>query len=716
MSKQINIKLAPGGEKFSLQVDSKDESMTVAQFKELVEQQTSVPATQQRLIYKGHVLRDARTFESYGVEDGHTVLLVRGRRAADKPAETGAAPAMPAEEGETTAASSGTGAAGTGTTASGVPAGMAQDPFAAMMGGMGSMGIGGMGGMGAMGMPGMGGLPPGAMGNPAAMQQYLMQNPEAMRQMMDSPIMQYFMENPELIRQMMMANPQMRQVLESNPQLGSVLNNPQMLRQSLQMVRNPGLMQEMMRNMDTQMRNIESHPGGFNALRRNYEEVQAPLLDAMQNPLGASNTGGGGSGAATAPSSAAPNTEALPNPWAAPAPASNTNTGAGSTPGSAPNPFAAMFAGGMGHPAMGGIGGIGGMGMGNPAMAQMMQNPQMMAQMMQNPMVQQMMGNLAENPALMQQMLQANPMTRQMVNTNPMMASLLQNPEYLRAIMNPENMARMAQSAQGMPGMGMPGMGMGMPQASASAGAPPPVMFNPLFAGFMPVPNPTAGTSAAGAAGGSTTAGATIAPQQDTSVTAGTQSTVTSSSGSSVPSASAAADPANPWAAFMAPPSSTGAATSTPPVTRASATPAQQQSTTPAQQPADPFAALAAMMAQQQAAADVGARQAPNPFAAMFGQPPPPTAGQQGSAPAGAAAAGGPAMNPAFWNMFMPQIQPPGAGATAGASQQQQTPAIIYRDQLNRLQEMGFTNAEANLAALVATGGNVEAAINRLLS
>jgi len=29
---------------------------------------------------------------------------------------------------------------------------------------------------------------------------------------------------------------------------------------------------------------------------------------------------------------------------------------------------------------------------------------------------------------------------------------------------------------------------------------------------------------------------------------------------------------------------------------------------------------------------------------------------------------------------------------------------------------MGFTNAEANLEALIATGGNVQAAINRLLS
>jgi ubiquilin len=43
-------------------------------------------------------------------------------------------------------------------------------------------------------------------------------------------------------------------------------------------------------------------------------------------------------------------------------------------------------------------------------------------------------------------------------------------------------------------------------------------------------------------------------------------------------------------------------------------------------------------------------------------------------------------------------------------------PALLYRDQLNQLIEMGFTNSEQNLQALIATGGNIQAAINRMLS
>ena len=53
-------------------------------------------------------------------------------------------------------------------------------------------------------------------------------------------------------------------------------------------------MREQMRNQDRTMANIESHPEGFNALRRMYENFQEPLMDAaagqgnsQQDPLAA---------------------------------------------------------------------------------------------------------------------------------------------------------------------------------------------------------------------------------------------------------------------------------------------------------------------------------------------------------------------------------------------------------------------------------------------
>src|SRR5690242_458265 len=128
-----------------------------------------------------------------------------------------------------------------------------------------------------------------------------------------------------------------------------------MLRQSMEMMRNPAAMQQAMRNQDLQMSQIENLPGGFNALQRMFEDVQQPLMEAAaasQQPRGSA---AGGNTTAT-PNQTAPATAALPNPWgggsAAPA------AGAGG----AFNPFAAM--GGMGgapganpFAAMGGMGG-----------------------------------------------------------------------------------------------------------------------------------------------------------------------------------------------------------------------------------------------------------------------------------------------------------------------------------------------------------------------
>jgi ubiquilin len=41
---------------------------------------------------------------------------------------------------------------------------------------------------------------------------------------------------------------------------------------------------------------------------------------------------------------------------------------------------------------------------------------------------------------------------------------------------------------------------------------------------------------------------------------------------------------------------------------------------------------------------------------------------------------------------------------------------VAYQDQLRQLNEMGFTDAQANIQALLMTGGNLQAAIERLLS
>jgi hypothetical protein len=57
-----------------------------------------------------------------------------------------------------------------------------------------------------------------------------------------------------------------------------MLQDPEMLRQSMEMARNPALRDEMVRNQDQALRNVESMPGGFNALRQMHHQVRSPHL------------------------------------------------------------------------------------------------------------------------------------------------------------------------------------------------------------------------------------------------------------------------------------------------------------------------------------------------------------------------------------------------------------------------------------------------------
>ena len=67
------------------------------------------------------------------------------------------------------------------------------------------------------------------------------------------PTPQNLLDNPELIRNMFMSNPQMQQVLEANPQLNHVLNDPALMRQTMEMARNPAAMQQVQGNLRSKM-------------------------------------------------------------------------------------------------------------------------------------------------------------------------------------------------------------------------------------------------------------------------------------------------------------------------------------------------------------------------------------------------------------------------------------------------------------------------------
>ena len=146
-------------------------------------------------------------------------------------------------------------------------------------------------------------------------QQEMMRNPEAMRNIMQSPMTQSLLNNPELLRSMFDSNPQLREVMDRNPQLAHVLNDPAMLRESMQAASNPEMMREMMRRNDRALSNLDAQPGGFNALRQHFQDIQDPLMEAMAPPPPPSVTTQGGT---PAPTDDNINSAPLPNPWGPP--------------------------------------------------------------------------------------------------------------------------------------------------------------------------------------------------------------------------------------------------------------------------------------------------------------------------------------------------------------------------------------------------------------
>lgn len=393
MTLTITVKNTAGA-RFELQIPALTE--TIADFKQRLSPHTGIPALQQRLIFRGHILRDTQTFADirakHGLETGHTMHVV--------PSRSSSSPSPPANP-----------------QTSSTPFNAQQRPSPSPT------------------APSMGGAPLGGFGMPSfqEMQNQVMQNPEQMQAVLNSPMMDRLMNNPEFARRIMMANPQMRELVESNPEIAHVLNDPSTLREMMQMARNPSLMNEMMRNSDRQMANIEMMPGGFDALRRMHETIQAPLMDAAQGGFQreANNTA-----EETNPFSSlfqnTPSNQPMPNPWA-------PNNTANQTPRNQPttgNAFASLFNNPQQTPSNGTEAPQPPLGLGSVDTDQVMR-------MLENPMMQQMLESVLSDPQMFEAFVASSPEFQRMMRGNPQMAQMFRNPDMMRALLNPEFMRSM---------------------------------------------------------------------------------------------------------------------------------------------------------------------------------------------------------------------------------------------------------------------------------
>ncbi|NXX36875.1 UBQL1 protein, partial [Nicator chloris] len=249
------------------------------------------------------------------------------------------------------------------------------------------------------------------------MQRQLMSNPEMMVQIMENPFVQSMLSNPDLMRQLIMANPQMQQLVQRNPEISHMLNNPDIMRQTLELARNPAMMQEIMRNQDRALSNLEGIPGGYNALRRMYTDIQDPMLNAAQEEFGgnpfASLVSNESSGGDSQPS-CTENRDPLPNPWVPQSSSQNSTSTSTSGESSGSSNVGNSTSASMGQSST--IPNLGpGLGVGifnTPGMQSLFQqiteNPQLMQNMLSAPYMRSMMQSLSQNPDLAVQMMLNN--------------------------------------------------------------------------------------------------------------------------------------------------------------------------------------------------------------------------------------------------------------------------------------------------------------------
>ncbi|XP_066477774.1 ubiquilin-1-like [Tiliqua scincoides] len=156
---------------------------------------------------------------------------------------------------------------------------------------------------------------------------------ELISEVMQHPFLQNLFGDTEQVRQMILSVPQMQQLAEQNPEINHILNNSDFLREMIDIATSPAVMDEIIRNHDRALSNLESIPGGYSALQQLYNDIEAPMLNAVQaqfqsNPF--APTENKPSSGTLSPLARTENREPLPNPWAPQSSSSSSDTSSAS--------------------------------------------------------------------------------------------------------------------------------------------------------------------------------------------------------------------------------------------------------------------------------------------------------------------------------------------------------------------------------------------------
>ncbi|KAM7085519.1 ubiquilin-3 [Molossus nigricans] len=283
---KVTVKTPKDKEDFSV-----TDTCTIQQLKKKISQRFKAHPDQLVLIFAGKILKDPDSLEQCGVRDGLTVHLVikmqRRPMGTESPAASVPTPA---------------------------PGPLPQPSSIYPTDGPSTFSLGVLTGLSGLGLT-SGSFPD----QPSSLMWQHVSMPEFVAQIIDEPFVQGLLSNTGLVRQLVLDNPHMQQLMQQNPEIGHILNNPEIMRQTTEFLRNPAMMQEMMRSQDRALSNLESIPGGYNVLRTMYTDIMDPMLNAVQEQFGGNPFAATTTANATTNSnqpSRMENCDPLPNPWA----------------------------------------------------------------------------------------------------------------------------------------------------------------------------------------------------------------------------------------------------------------------------------------------------------------------------------------------------------------------------------------------------------------
>lgn len=293
--------------------------ISVADLKQKLAEPSSIPADRQRLIYSGRVLKDDQTVDSYKIQNGHTVHLVKGA-ASTASAARGAV-------GGSSASTSGAGAAGGSTGTGGAASPPQQLPN--MAAGTGMNPLSRFANHIPLPSADLFG-PDGGMGPPP--------NPEQMLSMMEQPevraSMNALLQNPALLESLIQSNPMLqamgpdaRRMMQSE-EFRRMMTDPTIFRQMTQMQRALGV---------GPFGRGFGGAGGASAFPAPGVTDQTPAEQQDQQQQTGNGAAGSGAGAAGAPP--VNPFAALFNPFGAATQTPPAPSGSRSPGGLPPNPF-----------------------------------------------------------------------------------------------------------------------------------------------------------------------------------------------------------------------------------------------------------------------------------------------------------------------------------------------------------------------------------------